>query len=90
MNRSHSRASAKSFFLVFFLSSVLALFGITLLPGCTKKAERVGVMKRVRDLAIACAREYLASRERLGFPLLPEGPEERSDSASANAEVARG
>ena len=27
-------------------------------------------MKRVRDLAVACAQEYVASRERLGFPLL--------------------
>jgi hypothetical protein len=27
-------------------------------------------MKRVRDLAVACARAYVESRERLGFPLL--------------------
>jgi hypothetical protein len=27
-------------------------------------------MKRVRDLAVACAKAYVASREALGFPLL--------------------
>ena len=32
--------------------------------------ERVAMIKRVRNLAVACAREYVASRERLGFPLL--------------------
>jgi len=30
----------------------------------------VAIIKRVRDLAVACAKEYVASRERLGFPLL--------------------
>jgi len=38
--------------------------------GAVSVTERVALMKRVRDLAIACAGEYLASRERLGFPLL--------------------
>jgi glycyl-tRNA synthetase alpha chain len=38
--------------------------------GAVSVTERVGLMKRVRDLAIGCAKEYVASRERLGFPLL--------------------
>jgi glycyl-tRNA synthetase alpha chain len=38
--------------------------------GAISVTERVAVMKRVRDLAIECARQYLASREALGFPLL--------------------
>jgi len=38
--------------------------------GAVSVTERVTMMKRVRDLAIACAAGYLESRERLGFPLL--------------------
>jgi glycyl-tRNA synthetase alpha chain len=39
--------------------------------GAVSVTERVTLMKRVRDLAIACAEQYLASRKALGFPLLP-------------------
>jgi glycyl-tRNA synthetase alpha chain len=38
--------------------------------GAVSVTERVGLMKRVRDLAVACAKAYVESRERLGFPLL--------------------
>lgn len=38
--------------------------------GAISVTERVGVIKRVRDLAVRCAQQYLASREALGFPLL--------------------
>jgi glycyl-tRNA synthetase alpha chain len=38
--------------------------------GAISVTERVGVIKRVRDLAVACAHQYLESREALGFPLL--------------------
>lgn len=38
--------------------------------GAVSVTERVGLMKRVRELAVNCAREYVASRERLGFPLV--------------------
>jgi glycyl-tRNA synthetase alpha chain len=38
--------------------------------GAVSVTERVALMKRVRDLAIACARAYVESREKLGFPLL--------------------
>ena len=50
--------------------------------GAVSVTERVALMKRVRDLACACAAAYLASRERLGFPLLPR--------AEASGEVTRG
>jgi glycyl-tRNA synthetase alpha subunit len=30
----------------------------------------VGVIKRVRDLAVRCAEQYLEARRELGFPLL--------------------
>ena len=38
--------------------------------GAVSVTERVGVIKRVRDLAVACAGQYLESRRELGFPLL--------------------
>jgi len=38
--------------------------------GAVSVTERVGVIKRVRDLAVRCAAQYLKSREDLGFPLL--------------------
>lgn len=38
--------------------------------GAVSVTERVGVIKRVRDLAINCARTYLDSRRALEFPLL--------------------
>lgn len=45
--------------------------------GAISVTERVGVIKRVRDLAVRCAEAYLAAREELGFPLLesPAGAE---------------
>jgi glycyl-tRNA synthetase alpha chain len=38
--------------------------------GAVSVTERVAIMKRVRDLACACAAGYLESREKLGYPLL--------------------
>ncbi len=58
------------------------LFNLLDARGAVSVTERVGLMKRVRDLAIGCASAYLESRERLGFPLL-ERPE------STAGEVAR-
>jgi len=46
------------------------LFNLLDARGAVSVTERVALMKRVRGLAIGCAGEYLASRERLGFPLL--------------------
>lgn len=40
--------------------------------GAVSATERVGVIKRVRALAVRCAQQYVASRETLGFPLLQE------------------
>jgi len=38
--------------------------------GAVSVTERVGLMKRVRDLAVGCAKAYVESRETMGFPLL--------------------
>ncbi|MGE5233055.1 MAG: glycine--tRNA ligase subunit alpha [Acidobacteriota bacterium] len=46
------------------------LFNVLDARGAVSVTERVAMMKRVRDLACACAEAYVASRERLGFPLL--------------------
>ncbi len=43
--------------------------------GAISVTERVALIKRVRNLAVACAKAYVESRERLGFPLLPKEPE---------------
>jgi len=40
--------------------------------GAISVTERVGVIKRVRELAIGCASAFLASRRKLGFPMLTE------------------
>ena len=53
--------------------------------GAVSVTERVGLMKRVRDLAVGCARAYVESREMLGFPLLNK---DRDGSREAVAEVA--
>jgi glycyl-tRNA synthetase alpha chain len=51
------------------------LFNVLDARGAVSVTERVAIIKRVRDLAVGCAREYVASRERLGFPLLAAAPE---------------
>lgn len=52
--------------------------------GAVSATERVGVIKRIRELAVACAGQYLESRRRRGFPLLPE--QERAAALAAAAE----
>jgi len=47
--------------------------------GAVSVTERVGLMKRVRDLAVACAKAYVESREKLGFPLLQSDPRDSRD-----------
>jgi glycyl-tRNA synthetase alpha chain len=47
--------------------------------GAVSVTERVALIKRVRDLAVACAEGYLASREEQGFPLLATGREGEHD-----------
>jgi glycyl-tRNA synthetase alpha chain len=47
--------------------------------GAVSVTERVALIKRVRDLAVACAEAYVASREQQGFPLLGERLERSAD-----------
>ena len=63
------------------------LFNVLDARGAVSVTERVGLMKRVRDLAVTCARAYLDSRERLGFPLLPSAP---ANAAATTEEVRDG
>jgi glycyl-tRNA synthetase alpha chain len=64
------------------------LFNVLDARGAVSVTERVALIKRVRDLAVACAKAYLESRERLGFPLLGPGGggEEVSHEARSEAE----
>jgi glycyl-tRNA synthetase alpha chain len=63
------------------------LFNVMDARGAVSVTERVALMKRVRDLAIACARAYVESREKLGFPLL--GTVETSEMTSEATHAAR-
>jgi len=63
------------------------LFNVMDARGAVSVTERVALMKRVRDLAIGCAKTYVESRERLGFPLL-EGSA-REDVVTEVADAAR-
>jgi glycyl-tRNA synthetase alpha chain len=47
------------------------VFNVLDARGAVSVTERVGVIKRVRELAVRCAEQYLESRRHLGFPLLP-------------------
>lgn len=47
--------------------------------------ERTGYIARIRDLACLVAQEYVASRERLGFPLLRHAPETKSTPVQVGA-----
>ena len=51
------------------------LFNVLDSRGAISVTERVALIKRVRDLAVACAQAYLERRRELGYPLLEE-PEE--------------
>jgi glycyl-tRNA synthetase alpha chain len=57
------------------------VFNVLDARGAVSVTERVAIIKRVRDLAVACAKEYVASRERLGFPLLGAAKAEAGDGA---------
>lgn len=46
------------------------MFNILDARGAVSVTERVGVIKRVRDLAVRCAAQYLEARRELGFPLM--------------------
>jgi len=53
--------------------------------GAVSVTERVGLMKRVRDLAVGCAKAYVESREKQGFPLLTA---EAREALGVSVEVA--
>ncbi len=58
------------------------LFNVMDARGAVSVTERVALIKRVRNLAVACAGEYVVSREKLGFPLLAttgESPLEKKE-----------
>lgn len=46
------------------------LFNVLDARGAVSVTERVGLIKRVRRLSVACAKVYVARREDLGYPLL--------------------
>ncbi len=56
--------------------------------GAVSATERVGVIKRVRDLAVGCAKAWVASREGLGHPLLPKEPPAPEAAEAVEAEEA--
>jgi glycyl-tRNA synthetase alpha chain len=60
-------------------------FNILDARGAVSVTERVGLMKRVRDLAVACAKAYVESREKQGFPLLQGEPGEQVPAEVADA-----
>jgi glycyl-tRNA synthetase alpha chain len=50
--------------------------------GAVSVTERVALIRRVRMMAIGCAKKYVERREALGWPLLPEGdPRKGGDGA---------
>jgi glycyl-tRNA synthetase alpha chain len=58
------------------------LFNVLDARGAVSATERVGMIKRIRRLAVASATAYVAARERLGYPLLvrSRGEAEASDA----------
>jgi glycyl-tRNA synthetase alpha chain len=48
-------------------------FNVLEARGAISVTERTGFIQRVRRLAVGCAREYVKSREALGFPRLGRG-----------------
>jgi glycyl-tRNA synthetase alpha chain len=58
------------------------LFNVLDARGAVSVTERVGLIGRVRKLAVRCAREYVTRREELGFPLLQESPATASETVA--------
>jgi glycyl-tRNA synthetase alpha chain len=61
-------------------------FNILDARGAVSATDRVGVIRRVRELAVACAKSYVSSREALGFPLLPRPAAEPQAGSQAAEE----
>jgi glycyl-tRNA synthetase alpha chain len=52
--------------------------------GAVSVTDRVGVIRRVRELAVRCANAYVASREAQGFPLLPKAAAPLAEHGAEN------
>jgi glycyl-tRNA synthetase alpha chain len=67
-------------------------FNILDARGAVSATDRVGLIRRVRELAVKCAKAYVASREGLGFPLLARAvqPPERPSAPEPMAAAAEG
>jgi glycyl-tRNA synthetase alpha chain len=59
-------------------------FNILDARGAISATDRVGVIRRVRELAVRCAKVYVASREAQGFPLLRKTASQASEDGSRN------
>jgi len=59
-------------------------FNILDARGAVSATDRVGVIRRVRELAVGCANAYVASRKTLGFPLLPKAPSGPAEDEAGN------
>ncbi len=57
--------------------------------GAISVTERAATIGRVRALASGCAREYLETREKLGFPLLPPALRQKALGEAARGAEAR-
>ena len=57
------------------------LFNVLDARGAVSVTERVALIKRVRNLAVACAKAYVAAREEMGYPLLGEAAVAEGDAA---------
>ncbi len=57
------------------------LFNVLDARGAVSVTERVGLIKRVRRLSVACAKVYVVRREQLGYPLLAAEPAEPGHSS---------
>src|SRR5580765_2887075 len=49
-------------------------FNVLEARGAISVTERTGYIQKVRRLAVACAKAYVAQREAMGFPLLRSAP----------------
>ena len=56
------------------------LFNVLDARGAVSVTERTAYIKRVRVLALRCAKGYLATREEMGFPLLKSAPAAAGES----------
>jgi glycyl-tRNA synthetase alpha chain len=59
-------------------------FNILDARGAVSTTDRVGVIRRVRELAVRCAKAYVASREAQGFPMLPKAAAPPSEHGAEN------